>query len=109
LGLITGFWCYYKTRKKNFDEYPQDTIEKDDFFDGLSSMPARFTYSALARATKDFSTKIGEGGFGSVYLGLLENETQLAVKKLEGVGQGAKEFKAEVSIIGYSSCSSCEA
>jgi serine/threonine protein kinase len=63
-------------------------------------MPARFTYSALARATKDFSTKIGEGGFGSVYLGLLENETQLAVKKLEGVGQGAKEFKAEVSIIG---------
>jgi hypothetical protein len=100
LGLITGFWCYYKTRKKNFDEYPQDTLEEDDFFDGLSSMPARFTYSALARATKDFSMKIGEGGFGSVYLGLLENETQLAVKKLEGVGQGAKEFKAEVSIIG---------
>ncbi|GAU34836.1 hypothetical protein TSUD_259160 [Trifolium subterraneum] len=99
-GLITGFWCYYKTKNKNFDKYPQDTLEEDDFFDGLSSMPARFTYSALARATKDFSTKIREGGFGSVYLGLLEDDTQLAVKKLEGVGQGAKEFKAEVSIIG---------
>ncbi|AES68152.1 G-type lectin S-receptor-like Serine/Threonine-kinase SD2-5 [Medicago truncatula] len=97
-GLITGFWCYKK--KKSFDEYPQETLEEDDFFDGLSNMPARFTYSALARATKDFSTKIGEGGFGSVYLGLLEDDTQLAVKKLEGVGQGAKEFKAEVSIIG---------
>lgn len=98
VGLLTGFWCYYK--KKNFDEYHEDKLEEDEFFDSLSSMPARFTYSTLARATKDFSTKIGEGGFGSVYLGVLEDDTQLAVKKLEGVGQGAKEFKAEVSIIG---------
>lgn len=101
-GLIAGFWCYYFKKRKNFDEYPQeDTLEEDEFFDSLSNMPARFTYRALARATKDFSTKIGEGGFGSVYLGVLEDgKTQLAVKKLEGVGQGAKEFKAEVSIIG---------
>ncbi|XP_020228969.1 G-type lectin S-receptor-like serine/threonine-protein kinase SD2-5 [Cajanus cajan] len=100
VGLITGFWYYYK-KKKNVAKYPfEDTLEEDDFLDGLSGMPARFTFSALCRATKDFSTKIGEGGFGSVYLGVLEDETQLAVKKLEGVGQGAKEFKAEVSIIG---------
>ena len=31
---------------------------------------------------------------------VLEDGIQLAVKKLEGVGQGAKEFKAEVSIVG---------
>ncbi|KAJ1379207.1 putative serine/threonine-protein kinase [Sesbania bispinosa] len=99
VGLITGY-RYYMKKDKNFEGYPQDTLEEDDFFDSLSGMPARFTYSALARATKDFSTKIGEGGFGSVYLGVLEDGTQLAVKKLEGVGQGAKEFKAEVSIIG---------
>ncbi|TKY48072.1 G-type lectin S-receptor serine/threonine-protein kinase SD2-5 [Spatholobus suberectus] len=100
VGLITGFWYYYK-RKKNVAEYPpQNTLEEDDFLDSLSGMPARFTFSALCRATKDFSTKIGEGGFGSVYLGVVEDGTQLAVKKLEGVGQGAKEFKAEVSIIG---------
>ncbi|KAF1886242.1 hypothetical protein Lal_00045472 [Lupinus albus] len=98
VGLITGFWYYNK--KKNFDEYPQETLEEDDFLDNLSGMPTRFTYAALSRATKDFSTKIGEGGFGSVYLGLLEDGTQLAVKKLEGVGQGTKEFKAEVSMIG---------
>lgn len=95
-GLITGFW--YFNKKKNLDEYPQE--DDDDFFDNLSSMPARFTYNSLARATENFSTKIGEGGFGSVYLGVLEDGTQLAVKKLEGVGQGAKEFKAEVSTIG---------
>ncbi|KAK7261933.1 hypothetical protein RIF29_28257 [Crotalaria pallida] len=98
VGLITGF-CYY-SKKKKFDEYPQDALDEDDFLDSFSTMPARFTYAALARATTNFSTKIGEGGFGSVYLGVLEDGTQLAVKKLEGVGQGAKEFKAEVSIIG---------
>ncbi|XP_061359817.1 G-type lectin S-receptor-like serine/threonine-protein kinase SD2-5 [Gastrolobium bilobum] len=98
VGLVTGFWYYNK--KKSSAEYTQDMLEEDDFLDSLSSMPARFTYSALSRATKDFSTKIGEGGFGSVYLGVLEDGNQLAVKKLEGVGQGAKEFKAEVSTIG---------
>lgn len=99
VGLVTGFRYYYK--KKNVARYPQDTFEEDDdFLESISGMPARFTFAALCRATKDFSTKIGEGGFGSVYLGELEDGTQLAVKKLEGVGQGAKEFKAEVSIIG---------
>ncbi|XP_014501398.1 G-type lectin S-receptor-like serine/threonine-protein kinase SD2-5 [Vigna radiata var. radiata] len=100
VGLVTVFLYYYK-RKKNVARYPEDTFEEDDdFLDSISGMPARFTFAALCRATKDFSTKIGEGGFGSVYLGELEDGTQLAVKKLEGVGQGAKEFKAEVSIIG---------
>ncbi|KAK7271178.1 hypothetical protein RJT34_26857 [Clitoria ternatea] len=100
VGLITGFWYFNKRKKNGLAKYPQDNLEEDDFLDSLSGMPARFTFGALARATKDFSTKIGEGGFGSVYLGVLEDGTQLAVKKLEGVGQGAKEFKAEVSIIG---------
>ena len=35
-----------------------------------------------------------------MYLGMLPDGTRLAVKKLEGVGQGKKEFRAEVSIIG---------
>ncbi|CAI0544366.1 unnamed protein product [Linum tenue] len=63
-------------------------------------MPVRYTLEDLSIATKKFTTKIGQGGFGSVYLGLLPDGTQLAVKKLESVGQGKKEFKAEVSIIG---------
>ncbi|KAG4917307.1 hypothetical protein JHK87_054864 [Glycine soja] len=100
VGLITGFWYYYK-RKTNVAKYPQDNLDEDDnFLDRLSGMPAHFTFAAFCRATEDFSRNIAEGGFGSVYLGVLEDGTQLAVKKLEGVGQGAKEFKAEVSIVG---------
>ncbi|KAL4292212.1 hypothetical protein S245_061697 [Arachis hypogaea] len=98
VSLVAGFWYYNK--KMNLVKHEQDTLEEDDFLDGLSGMPTRFTYAALSTVTKNFSTKIGEGGFGSVYLGVLEDGTQLAVKKLEGLGQGTKEFKAEVSIIG---------
>ncbi|KAB1204626.1 G-type lectin S-receptor-like serine/threonine-protein kinase SD2-5 [Morella rubra] len=43
---------------------------------------------------------LGQGGFGSVYQGALPDGTRVAVKKLEGIGQGKKEFRAEVSTIG---------
>ncbi|KAI9074759.1 hypothetical protein K1719_043291 [Acacia pycnantha] len=98
IGLVLGFWYYYKN--KHLLEDSPETLEEDDFLDSLHGMPTRFSYSTLSQATKNFSTKIGEGGFGSVYLGVLEDGSQLAVKKLEGLGQGAKEFKAEVSSIG---------
>ncbi|XP_048436515.1 G-type lectin S-receptor-like serine/threonine-protein kinase SD2-5 [Pyrus x bretschneideri] len=57
-------------------------------------------YKDLQTATNNYSLTLGQGGFGSVYQGSLPDGTQLAVKKLEGVGQGKKEFGAEVSIIG---------
>ncbi|KAF7843259.1 G-type lectin S-receptor-like serine/threonine-protein kinase SD2-5 [Senna tora] len=98
VGLVMGFW-YYK-KKYYFLENSAETLEEDDFLDNFPGMPTRFRYSILSKATKSFSSKIGEGGFGSVYLGVLEDGTQLAVKKLEGLGQGTKEFKAEVSSIG---------
>ncbi|CAB4272809.1 unnamed protein product [Prunus armeniaca] len=81
-------------------EYSQEISGEDKFLDSLSGMPIRFTYGDLSRATKNFSNKIGQGGFGSVYLGVLPDGIQLAVKKLEGVGQGKKEFRAELTIIG---------
>lgn len=98
VGLVyVGFWYY---RRMRLLEYSQEILEEDKFLDSLSGMPIRFTYGDLSRATKNFSNKIGQGGFGSVYLGVLPDGIQLAVKKLEGVGQGKKEFRAEVTIIG---------
>ncbi|XP_002454975.2 G-type lectin S-receptor-like serine/threonine-protein kinase SD2-5 [Sorghum bicolor] len=62
-------------------------------------MPARFTFQSLQVATKDFSSKIGEGGFGSVFKGDLGNRL-VAVKHLHQAVQGTKEFLAEVQTIG---------
>lgn len=60
----------------------------------------RFRYRDMQAATKSFSEKLGGGGFGSVFKGTLPNSTVIAVKKLEGEGQGEKQFRAEVSTIG---------
>ncbi|KAJ3695100.1 hypothetical protein LUZ60_000477 [Juncus effusus] len=56
-----------------------------------------FTYKDLEEVTKNFEQEIGKGGFGAVYLGVLFNGTQVAVKVLNSSShQGAKEFLAEV-------------
>ncbi|CAO1942583.1 unnamed protein product [Urochloa humidicola] len=59
-----------------------------------------FSYRDLQFVTKNFSEKLGGGAFGSVFKGSLPDATPVAVKKLEGVRQGEKQFRAEVSTIG---------
>nr|KAJ0197713.1 hypothetical protein LSAT_V11C700384330 [Lactuca sativa] len=61
-----------------------------------------FSFSTIAKATASFSldNKIGEGGFGSVYKGMLEEGLQIAVKRLSKTSnQGLVEFKNEVIYI----------
>ncbi|KAG7012198.1 putative serine/threonine-protein kinase PBL3, partial [Cucurbita argyrosperma subsp. argyrosperma] len=76
----------------------------------LSPNLKAFTYSELKNATKSFrpDTLIGEGGFGHVYKGWLDEQTLesvkpgtgmvVAVKKLKSEGfQGHKEWLSEVT------------
>uniref|UniRef100_A0ACD5VNE3 Uncharacterized protein n=1 Tax=Avena sativa TaxID=4498 RepID=A0ACD5VNE3_AVESA len=77
----------------------QQEKDDEDEFANIPGMPTRFTFEKLKVATKEFSYKLGEGGFGSVFKGQLGNET-VAVKQLDRAGQGKKEFLAEVQIIG---------
>ncbi|KAH6790799.1 S-domain-2 5 [Perilla frutescens var. frutescens] len=99
LGMLSaGFYLYRKSKKA--PETPRESSDEDNFLEGISGVPIRFSYKDLQTATNDFSVKLGQGGFGSVYQGTLPDGTQIAVKKLEGIGQGKKEFRAEVSIIG---------
>jgi serine/threonine protein kinase len=59
-----------------------------------------FRYTDLSHATKNFSERLGAGGFGSVFKGVLDDWTTIAVKRLDGARQGEKQFRAEVSSIG---------
>ncbi|KAK1300168.1 putative serine/threonine-protein kinase [Acorus calamus] len=62
-----------------------------------------YTLRELEVATNGFVDEnvIGEGGYGIVYHGLLEDNTQVAVKNLlNNRGQAEREFKVEVEAIG---------
>ncbi|XP_076950096.1 serine/threonine-protein kinase PCRK1-like [Bidens hawaiensis] len=81
-------------------------------FPSFSQKPSNltvFTFSELKTATKNFSraAKIGEGGFGCVYIGVVKNPKdptkglEVAVKQLSRTGlQGHKEWITEVNVLG---------
>ncbi|KAJ0725588.1 putative protein kinase RLK-Pelle-DLSV family [Helianthus annuus] len=61
-----------------------------------------FSLYEVARATDNFSVsnKIGQGGFGPVYKGVLKNGREIAVKRLsETSQQGLSEFYNEIKCI----------
>lgn len=69
---------------------------------GDSSNARTFTFRELASATKNFRQEclIGEGGFGKVFKGTLQEGEVVAVKQLDRTGtQGNKEFQVEVLIL----------
>ncbi|XP_047338009.1 G-type lectin S-receptor-like serine/threonine-protein kinase SD2-5 [Impatiens glandulifera] len=94
VSFLIGFYflMYYRRRmvKSEIDlQLPQ-----------LSGLPTRFSYEHLKSITGNFSKKIGEGGFGSVFEGTLSNGIRVAVKCLNGFDQLKKSFFAEVETIG---------
>ncbi|THU47015.1 hypothetical protein C4D60_Mb09t11040 [Musa balbisiana] len=60
-----------------------------------------FDLSTLRVATVNFSdeNKLGEGGFGAVYKGVLPDGRVIAVKRLLNSGQGLGELKNELALV----------
>ncbi|KAF2948058.1 hypothetical protein DAI22_01g010000 [Oryza sativa Japonica Group] len=67
----------------------------------LMNGPTRYAYTDLIAITGHFREKLGQGGYGSVYKGvLLPGNAHVAVKVLGNSNCNGEEFISEVSTIG---------
>ncbi|KAF0899008.1 hypothetical protein E2562_012699 [Oryza meyeriana var. granulata] len=85
---------YWKTRV---------TIDAVEKFLRMQLMlgPTRYAYTDITAITGHFREKLGQGGYGSVYKGvLLPGDVHVAVKVLGNSNCNGEEFISEVSTIG---------
>ncbi|KAL5744182.1 hypothetical protein ACOSQ2_027298 [Xanthoceras sorbifolium] len=111
-AICTFFLCRWlakrKALKKKRTVVKLDTADACTKFCGknlndveLQDLPL-FNFEKLADATNNFhlTNKLGQGGFGPVYRGELQDGQVIAVKRLsKASGQGFEEFKNEMMVI----------
>lgn len=63
----------------------------------------RYTYSEIVKATDSFKIKLGQGGYGSVYKGKLQDGRLIAVKVLSESKGSCEELINEIASISRTS------
>ncbi|KAJ6927642.1 wall-associated receptor kinase 2-like [Populus alba x Populus x berolinensis] len=93
--LLLYMICTKRIKDKNFQENGGKFLK--------NQRVRIFSEAELAKATNNYADdrKLGEGGFGSVYKGVLTDNTMVAVKKSKGMdkAQMNAEFQKEMSIV----------
>ncbi|KAL7248861.1 hypothetical protein ACSBR1_011110 [Camellia fascicularis] len=90
-------YCFVQRRKRAHRNEEEELLGID-----ASARPCTFSYAELRAATEEFNptNKLGEGGFGPVYKGTLNDGRVVAVKQLSVAShQGKGQFVTEIATI----------
>ncbi|GAA0147746.1 transmembrane signal receptor [Lithospermum erythrorhizon] len=99
---MTKFKSGLKHFMKPFTSSSNRGNEEDDLERIAEREQKHFSFDTLVAATKNFhaDTKLGEGGFGPVFKGKLDDGREIAVKKLsQNSRQGKTEFLNEAKLL----------
>ncbi|KAL6314057.1 hypothetical protein AAG906_011792 [Vitis piasezkii] len=99
LGLSLTWYVLKKKKQKRNGELVHNSEENTNEEEKKDLELPLFDLATILNATNNFSieNKLGEGGFGPVYKGLLQQGQEVAVKRLsKDSRQGLIEFKTEV-------------
>ncbi|KAJ9562997.1 hypothetical protein OSB04_008157 [Centaurea solstitialis] len=104
-NLRYEFYEFYKFHTSDDEPRapsPPESSKHRDKDEIVTEQSLQIDFKTIEAATRNFheDNKVGEGGFGGVYEGVLPNGRKIAVKRLsKGSGQGAQEFKNEVRLL----------
>ncbi|KAK7246272.1 hypothetical protein RIF29_41134 [Crotalaria pallida] len=107
IGTILIVACaYILWRMNTIEEKTNPRVQKRNQINDMTKVKlpevSLYELEKLAIATNNFhlTNKLGQGGFGPVYKGTLEDGQKIAVKRLsKASGQGLEEFMNEVEVI----------
>ncbi|ESQ42895.1 hypothetical protein EUTSA_v10012685mg [Eutrema salsugineum] len=97
--IFSAIFCYWRIKKKQARARAAASSIEITLMENLE-LPL-MDFETISIATKHFSdsNKLGKGGFGVVYKGILDGQ-DIAVKRLSRIsGQGINEFKNELRLI----------
>ncbi|KAK7280209.1 hypothetical protein RJT34_25271 [Clitoria ternatea] len=103
MALFIVGCCFLRRRASTkYNTFIQDSIGVGDGADFTDVESLQFDLATIDAATNRFSdeNKIGQGGFGVVYKGILPNGQEIAVKRLSVTSlQGVVEFRTEAVLV----------
>ncbi|KAM4068777.1 hypothetical protein ACB094_12G038200 [Castanea mollissima] len=95
--VVYALYCVYRYDKTEKENQARIEIFLEDY---KALKPTRYSYNDVKRITNQFTEKLGQGAYGTVFKGKFSNEIHVAVKILNSSKGNGEEFINEVGTMG---------
>ena len=96
ISCLFGYLIYqFRWRHLSLDDDIEEFLQNHK-----NLQPIGYSYSHLKKITNNFKNKLGQGGFGSMYKGILQSGYIVAIKVLAMSKANGQDFINEIATIG---------